>query len=95
MQYLSRTVTKTVSGGGSFEITAEMGIVKVSILGVDADDVTVVSSQIISTSAGVVGQDSFTLNNTYPALTIVADPGRVLYGITITSATGTAYIIIS
>lgn len=95
MAQLSETVTHLLLAGQSFTITGNMGVTSLSVLGTSAVAITVEGNAIIPTASFPLGGGAISLNEDKPALTIVAENGGVLDGITVEStSTGTADIVI-
>jgi phage protein U len=87
---IERVVTRNIAAGETLSIVSSMGVTKLSVIGTNADDITVTGK----TFNGETG-DAIILNNTLPALTIQGNPVSVLDGVDITSpTTGTASVIL-
>lgn len=84
-------LTKLLTAGNSLTLTESMAVTKITILGTNAENVTVTGKSFENPNAA---GDSIILNSEIPALTIEGNPVTVLSGLEIASpTTGTATIV--
>jgi len=83
------TVTILLTAGQSFTINRENSVKAISIQGTNSDSVTVTGSGVINIGNTSYGGGSIALSESKQALTIIANEGELIEGLTI-SSTGTA-----